>query len=80
MTSDEAIAIVEKKRRKLKIADSMQCTSVEKAIVQHVRNRMIRSRPKDCVAWIVEMANDTGFVKVYVDDKTGEILEVIRAA
>jgi len=80
MTDQEAIAVVEKKRSELRIRRNMEVSSAEKAIVEYIKDRSKPGRVEDRIAWIIEMANSEGFVRVHVDDRTGDILEVLRTA
>lgn len=80
MTDQEAIAVVERKRTELRIRRNMEVSSAERAIVQYVKDRTKPGRVEDRIAWIIELANAEGFARVHVDDRTGDVLEVLRTA
>ncbi len=78
MTEEEAVAIVEQEREALRIPPRMGVSSAEKAIVEFMKDRSRAGRVENRVAWIVDLADAVGFVRVHVDDRSGEILEVLR--
>ena len=80
MNQHEAIEIVNRQRATLEIGRDMEVSYTERAIVEHMKDRTRPGRVEDRIAWIVELANNAGFVHVHVDDETGDILEVLRSA
>jgi len=77
MTEQEAVAVVLRERRQHRIPDTMEVSSAEKAIVESMRDRTRPGLIENRIAWIVELADGTGFVRVHVDDRSGRILEVL---
>ncbi len=80
MTEQEAIRTVEARRRELRISPGMRMTSAEKSIVEFIKDRGRPGAVEDRVAWIVTLTSSLGFVCVHVEDRSGEVLEVIRSA
>jgi hypothetical protein len=79
MTEQQAVATVEAYRKLLEIPKGMRVTRAEKAIV------MARSGPEaplgdDRIGWIVELTWPMGFMRVSVDDRSGEVIGVERSA
>ena len=80
MTEEEAIRVVQSRRRELDIDPAMQIDGAEKAIVEYLANPDEPGEPEDRLAWIVSLSCSWGFVEVDVDDATGEVLTVRRSA
>ena len=78
MTSQEAIRLVERRRKKLDIDPEMTFETAVRAIVQHKKNPDRPGRTEDRVAWILTYRSEWGFVEVHVDDARGRILRVRR--
>ena len=79
MNEQQAIAVVQRKRRELEISPDMAVSSAERAIVEHMKDRSRPGPVEHRIAWIIEYACDWGLVVVHVDDDSGDILEVVKS-
>jgi hypothetical protein len=80
VTGEEANALVERSRGKLGIDPEMKRTATEKAIVEYKAKRDRPGEAEDRIAWIVELSDPTGWVRVHVDAIRPKILAVLRSA
>ena len=78
MDAEQAVAIVRRERKRLGLGWKLQPVVAEKAIVEYTRDRQRPGVIEDRVAWIVELAGGARQARVHVDDRNGEILEVLR--
>jgi hypothetical protein len=72
MSAEQAIAVTEAHRPLLEIDPEMSVSSAEREIVWTAAG--------DKIAWIVTLSSSLGFVRVHVEDTTGQVLEVVRSA
>lgn len=80
MTEEQAVKSVVSRKRELRIPGAMQPASAERAIVEYIKDRSVPGPVENRVAWVVTLVSPTGFVNVHVDDRTQEVLEVVRSA
>lgn len=80
MTAQEALSLVDGRRRELRIAPDFKPVSAEKSIVEYTKNRQKPGPVENRIAWVVTLGSSLGFVQVHVEDRSGEVLEVIRSA
>jgi len=80
MTQDQAVQIVQAKRRKLQIDPEMAFESARKAVVEYKKNPDTPGPTEDRIAWIVTFSWEWGYVNVHVDERTGDILAVRRSS
>lgn len=78
MTEAQAIQRVEQARPRLDVDPAYGVADAERAIVQYTRNRARPGKIEDRIAWIITLAGATGYALVHVDDRTGDILEVLQ--
>ncbi len=81
MTSEQAIAAVEKYRPQLRgWTAELRPTSTELAIVPYKHDPKASGVAELRVAWIVMLTCSWGYVRVDLEDSTGLVLNVIRSA
>ncbi len=80
MTSEQAIAAVEKYRPQLRLDRELRPTSTELAIVPYKHDPKAAGAAELRVAWIVMLTCSWGYVRVDLEDATGLVLNVIRSA
>lgn len=78
MSEPQVVAIVQRERGNLDIDPDMEIATVEKAIVEYTPDRSRPGVVEHRIAWIVDLASSGGMARVHVDDRTGEVLEVLR--
>ena len=78
MREQDVVAIVQRERDNLDIDPHMEIATVEKAIVEYTPDRSRPGVVEDRIAWIVDLASSQGLARVHVDDRTGQVLEVLR--
>ncbi len=80
MTGEQAMDTVRRERERLEIDEDLAIESAELSIVEFLPDRENPGPATDRVAWIVDLGCDWGYAKVHVDDRSGDILTVLRSA
>ncbi len=80
MTKQEVVAIVERERERLAVDPQAEVSSVGKALVARKAEPARRGGGEHRVAWVVELSSGLGYVRVHVDDQTGDVLDVVRSS
>lgn len=78
MTRNEALQLSETNRVQWNIPAELAFSSIVREIVEFSTDRDSPVPPRDRIAWVVQFAGDTGFVRVILDESTGTLLEVVR--
>ena len=80
MTRREVLAVVERERERLEVDPQAEVSSVGRALVACTAEPSRRGCEMHRVAWVVELSGKAGYVRVQLDDKTGDVLNVIRGS
>ncbi len=78
MTSDEAIGTVERLRPEWRLDEELEPSSTELAYVPCKRDP--QAPVELCIAWIVTLTCSWGFVRVDIEDASGQVLNIVRSA